>query len=119
VADSAARSLERGHEPDQPRLRGIVVAALAILGVIVIAIIASYLLVNAFAPPRAALQLPPLVVGAPRLQASPEGDRAAFERDKRSDLHEYAWVDRAHGVVRIPIEQAVTLLVQRQRKGAP
>ena len=34
-------------------------------------------------------------------------------------LHEYAWVDRDAGVVRIPIERAIAVLAERGLPGRP
>lgn len=52
----------------------------------------------------------------PRLQANPVGDlHEARERERRS-LHEYAWVDRPAGRVRIPIERAIDLVVEREAR---
>lgn len=54
-------------------------------------------------------QLPP----EPRLQVSPSEDLAAMRAEEEAILTTYGWADRASGVVRIPIERAMELLVQR------
>jgi hypothetical protein len=46
----------------------------------------------------------------PRLQANPAADLAALRASEEARLHGYAWVDRAAGRVRIPIERAMALL---------
>jgi hypothetical protein len=35
----------------------------------------------------------------------------ALRAEKHALLSQYAWIDRAHGVVRIPIERAMSLLI--------
>jgi hypothetical protein len=50
---------------------------------------------------------------APRLQVAPQVDLAALRAREDADLNGYGWVDRKAGVVRIPIERAMDLLVQR------
>jgi len=41
-------------------------------------------------------------------------DAPARVRAQQARLAGYAWVDQAHGIVAIPIEQAITLYVQRE-----
>lgn len=50
---------------------------------------------------------------APRLQVTPEKDLAALRAGEKAMLEGYAWVDRAAGRVRIPIERAMTLIAER------
>jgi hypothetical protein len=50
---------------------------------------------------------------APRLQAQPGVDLAAYRAREQQRLHSYRWVDRSTGVVSIPIERAMELVVQR------
>ncbi len=49
----------------------------------------------------------------PRPQTSAPLDLHALREQKHALLSEYRWVDRAHGVVRIPIERAMDLLAAR------
>ena len=55
------------------------------------------------------LTLPP----QPRLQTDPRGDLLALREAEDRTLTTYGWVDRNAGVVRIPIEQAMRLIVDR------
>lgn len=59
-----------------------------------------------FASPR---PLPP----EPRLQPKPENDLQNYLEDQHTELNSYGWVDRSQGVVRIPIERAMQLLLQQ------
>ncbi len=54
-------------------------------------------------------RLPP----EPRLQTDPRDDLANMRRAEDRILNSYGWVDRNAGVVRIPIEQAMKLTVER------
>jgi hypothetical protein len=71
------------------------------------------------------LPQPPLVyerfraVPGPRLQVNDEADLAALRAEEAKKLQGYHWVDRKAGVVRIPIEQAMRLLADPKRSGAP
>ena len=54
-------------------------------------------------------QVPP----APRLQTQPFKDVLQLKTDQRAVLHGYGWVDKANGVVHIPIERAMALTIER------
>jgi len=62
-----------------------------------------------------AQQLPPV----PRLQARPQDEISAFRRDEESLLHSYGWQNREAGTVRIPIEDAMRLSVERGLVSGP
>lgn len=51
--------------------------------------------------------------GVPRLQLAPDVDLQAFRAREDAELNSYGWIDRTKGVVRIPIERAMDLVVQR------
>lgn len=55
------------------------------------------------------VQLPP----APRLEARPGQTLQELRANEQARLHSYGWVDEAAGVVRIPIERAMELTIQR------
>ena len=54
-------------------------------------------------------RLPP----EPRLQTNPRADLADLRAQEESVLETYGWVDKNASVVRIPIEEAMKLTVQR------
>jgi hypothetical protein len=49
----------------------------------------------------------------PRLQELPAQDLAEFNARQQAALHSYGWVEPAAGVVRIPIERAMELTLER------
>lgn len=51
-------------------------------------------------------------VEGPLLQAHPEVELKAYLDEQKHILASYAWVDREHGVVRIPIEEAMKLVAR-------
>ena len=59
--------------------------------------------------PLAREALPP----EPRLQTSPAGDMEALRARDRAMLETYGWVDRAHGIVRVPIEEAKKMVLKQ------
>ncbi len=50
---------------------------------------------------------------SPHLQAQPFKDVYQLKTEQRSALHGYGWIDKATGVVHIPIERAMELTLQR------
>jgi hypothetical protein len=49
----------------------------------------------------------------PRLQADPAGDLRARRAEEDAELKSCAWVDRSRGVIRLPIERAMSLVLLR------
>jgi|SRR5271157_434621 len=49
----------------------------------------------------------------PRLEETPVEDLRRFREVEERQLNGYGWIDREHGVVRIPIARAMDLLAQR------
>lgn len=54
----------------------------------------------------------------PRLQVDPLGDLDTLRAREAAQLNGYGWVDRQAGVVHIPIDRAMELLVARRAGGA-
>jgi hypothetical protein len=49
----------------------------------------------------------------PKLQISPPVDLAKFRAREEAELNSYGWVDKKTGIVRIPIDRAMDLLLER------
>jgi hypothetical protein len=60
-----------------------------------------------------AVEQAPRLPAEPRLQAYPPNDLTRFRREERAILDSYGWVDRDAGAVRIPIDEAMRLTVER------
>lgn len=118
MADDDVRAQRTGHEPDQPTLRGIAIGAGSIVGAVVVAVVVGFLIVRTLPHDEVASKpgSPPPITGGPVLQATPERDFPAFHAEKQRLLDDYGWVDRAHGIARIPIERAMALLVAQQAR---
>lgn len=48
----------------------------------------------------------------PRLQISPQVDLEQFRTEEEHELHSYGWIDKKAGIVRIPIDDAMNLLLK-------
>jgi hypothetical protein len=120
-AGTAPASQAADHEHSDVDVRGILmfVAGLGLTCVVsfwLMVMLFNYYSGRALAsdPPAPALtavtrEAPP----EPRLQTTPAPDLAAFRAGEDAKLHGYAWVDKPTGVVRIPIERAMELIVER------
>ncbi len=61
-----------------------------------------------------ARKLPP--EGYPRVQARPKEEITEFRKEEDERVTEYAWKDKQKGIVRIPVDRAMNLILQ---KGLP
>ena len=50
---------------------------------------------------------------APRLQPTPAADLAAQRAEERALAESYGWIDEAAGIARIPVKEAMRLVVER------
>jgi len=68
-----------------------------------------------YPPPESSLSggrvLPP--EGMPRLQAHPVADLQEYLKQERETLDTYGWVNKKDGIVRIPVQRAMNLLLQQ------
>jgi hypothetical protein len=115
-----ARPTGRGHEDLDVRLRPLIISGVFLGAIAGLSLLAMWWLFDYFAarqmrqqidlhPLLESRQLPP----EPRLQVSPQSDRQAILTNERSILDSYGWVDRQAGIVRMPIERALELLIER------
>lgn len=61
------------------------------------------------APFAGARPLPP----APRIQPDPGTDMQSYRQAQENLLNTYGWIDRQNGIVRMPIDRAMELLLER------
>jgi hypothetical protein len=61
------------------------------------------------APFAAARPLPP----PPRIQPNPGADMQNYYQSQQNILNTYGWIDRQNGTVRLPIDRAMNLLLER------
>ena len=114
---------QQRHEPDEMNLSSLkrfVLLAIVILAVIHLGVWWFYQyfrhqdqrrdvrrsLVQARSP------IPP----EPRLQVNPYAEFHEYLRKQQETLKTYGWVSRAEGKVRIPIDRAMELVVERQKQ---
>jgi hypothetical protein len=112
-----------GYEHTDASVR-IIVRFLAWLGVSAVVIhVGLALLFNAFAARRVeraeprfplAAQEGPRLPPEPRLQQFPREDIMNFRLGEEATLRNYAWIDKEAGTVRIPIQDAMRVVLERK-----
>ena len=118
---AGARARHLGYEPKDVSVRRVATRALA--GVLSVALSAAALYglqrlysaidVVEVEPPPTGLERREPVPPPPRLQAAPGEDLATYRAREAAILESYGWVDRDAGIARIPIGQAMRLLIER------
>jgi len=61
------------------------------------------------APFAATRPMPP----PPRIQPNPSADMQSYLQSQQNLLNSYGWIDRQEGIVRLPIDRAMELLLER------
>ena len=111
-----------GHETRDANIRsllivgGVIVATLVFLSVLMVGVFKYFSKTQSLGPPASPFAQERPLPPAPRLQVEPHVDIGQLHAREAEMLQGYAWVDRNAGVVRIPIERAIDLLVE---KGLP
>jgi hypothetical protein len=86
--------------------RFILLAFLLVLsGVAIVGLLSWWLFPRA--PHPALVPTPAPSYPSPQLQADPHQDMVRFYRQEMQRLNSLGWIDRAHGLVHVPIDQAM------------
>jgi hypothetical protein len=131
--EAAAAAIRAGHEVDSVAARLLWRSAVGFVGVLLIALVVVYTIQPLMVARQEAESPPPnpllaeygrVEPPAPRLQVDPARDIHDQRKAEEHILTTYGWVDRQAGVVRIPIERAMSLLAERagataKGQGAP
>ena len=115
-----AEQAGRGHEVRDVQVRPIATFAIGLVMLTGVVLLLMGWLFNHFAARQAKLDVPPSPVGVtregppePRLEVVLDQVLQEVRADESALLHSYSWVDRQAGIVRIPIDRAMTLLLER------
>ena len=110
---------KRGYEESDANIAGVFWFAAAVVVLIVMGVLASTIAFRFFVhhqslgPPASPFedvrQLPP----EPRLQTNAREDLRRYHQDEDKVLGTYGWVDQKANVVRIPIDRAMDLMLQK------
>jgi hypothetical protein len=113
-------SARPGHEERDVQIKPILVLGTGLIVITIGVLLLMYWAVDVLSARRAAQDVPPALLSStlpplagPRLQITPALDLQKLYAEEDAVLSSYAWVDRAHGIVRIPIDRAMNLLIER------
>ena len=110
------------HETTDASISALVKFCIGLFLLIVAALFGMRLMFNYFnttqqlGPPASPFAESQASPPGPRLQIHPARDLKQFRQDEDKKLNGYGWVDQKAGTVRIPIERAMDLLIE---KGLP
>lgn len=107
------------HEQSDVNVRAIFGFGLGLVGAALVIHLGVWLVFRAFdaresaSGPLRALAAEQTLPPEPRLQVAPRQDLKDLRAQEDEILNSYRWVDKGAGVVRIPISEAMRLIVQR------
>ncbi len=106
-------------------IKGLVVFVIGLVGLLVVAGVAMWLLSAGLREARVAADPPlpklpearqPYEIKGPRLQADPPADMAALRALEEESLNRWGWIDEDDSAARVPIQRAMELLVEQRSK---
>jgi hypothetical protein len=121
-SSSPGEQPRRGHETSDANIRsliisGVLLCCLVIAGLLVSGGVFHYFVGHqGLGPPASPFEDVRMLPPEPRLQVFAPKDLKQYKAEQGEILNSYGWVDQKAGVVRIPIDRAMDILVQ---KGLP
>ncbi len=109
----------KGHETVDANVRSLVgwglgVFALLASGLIISIVVFRYFVTHqSLGPPASPFENVRALPSRPVLQVTPARDLQQYLDQQDAVLNSYGWVDQKAGVVRIPIDRAMNLLLQK------
>lgn len=124
--DVSPEALDRRHELRNPSVGGIMLFAGIIVLTVVICAAGIWYGMKLFYSSRPAdkfLESRGVIISpdakllvrfpAPNLQMNPQEDLRALRAREDAEIVSYGWVDRSNGIIRMPVERAMDLILQR------
>jgi hypothetical protein len=107
----------KAYETADVSFRGLMFTAAGILGLMCLILLLSWSLLRFFKSENPGVLDSPFteprnLPAEPRLQPSPETDLRAFLSYEDSVLSGYGWVNRDSGIVRVPIDTAIEMVLK-------
>jgi hypothetical protein len=110
---------KRDHERTDAPAKPLLFFAAGMVGLVVFGLVVSLIAFKYFVkhqplgPPASPFENVRMLPPGPRLQVSAPQDLARYKAQQEKILNSYGWVDQNAGIVRIPIKDAMSLLLQR------
>jgi hypothetical protein len=104
----------KSHEPERTNVRGVLAVVAGLFGMLALVAVLVWLTARLFLgdrqpDPAWLLQVEP---GHATHWIHPGADLARAVERQKAHISGYSWVDREHGIVRIPIERAIDVAVE-------
>ena len=109
----------RGYEDSPVNARRLFAFAAGVVALVVVGVAGSAVVFHFFVshqslgPPASPFANERTLPPSPRLQTNAPADLAHYRAEQEKILQSYGWVDPPAGVVRIPIDRAMDLVLQR------
>lgn len=109
----------KGYEQRDARLRPLLFFAAGLVALVAASFVATWWMTDAFGASQSRATRPHPMSAfrrgpeGPVLQASPNAEIVQHRAEERARLQGYGWIDRTNGVVHVPIERAMELLLER------
>jgi hypothetical protein len=122
---SAQDKRREGYEHSDADVRSLLKFGAWLLVILIIVVISMKSMFFYFArsqklgPPASPFEDVRVLPPQPRLQVQPRVDLQAYCEDQMEQLNTYGWVDPHNEVVRIPVDRAMDLIVQRGLPARP
>ena len=120
MATSANAARQNGYEKSDASPRGLLYFALIMAAILAAVSLSLILLFKHFQKAEAPASFVPTPFAAeqplppgPRVQPNPGADMQSYYESQQKILNSYGWVDRQKGIVRLPIDRAMQLLLER------
>lgn len=119
---------QRGYEDSKVPVGKLFAFAAGVVGLVVLGVLGSAAVFHFFVrhqplgPPASPFEDVRTIPAAPRLQVEAPVDLKRYRADQNKILEEYGWVDAPADVVRIPVDRAMDILLQKGypvRGGSP
>ena len=114
-----------GYETSDANVRGVLMFLVYLaLGMVISCLFCWWLFRYFSVAERTAVPASPFaetrqLPAGPQLQVNPRQDLLRFRAGQQQSLDSYAWEDRSAGTVRVPIDRAMELLLQKGLPVAP
>jgi len=112
----------RGHETSDANIRNLIIFGVGLSLLVIAGLLGGDAVLRFFighqelGPPASPFENVRTLPPEPRLQVSAPRDLKVYKAEQNEILNNYGWVDQKDGIVRIPIDQAMDILLQ---KGLP
>jgi hypothetical protein len=114
---------ELKHQGTDIRFSGVLEAAIGFVVVFALILVGVWVFYRSFRLAdmqrdvrRTFVESKPPVPPEPRLQVNPQADLQEYLQNQREALTSYGWISRPEGRVRIPIDRAMELVVERSKR---